>query len=257
MKEVHMIVQGKGGVGKSLISTILAQYLKEQLPEENVHCFDTDPVNRTFHRYQALQTEMVDIMDEHNNINSIMFDGLVEKMIELDGIGVVDNGAATFVPFMSYIAENHVPELLNESGVRLILHVPMNGGQALPDCLEGLVHILENIDADIVVWLNDHNGKVERDGKTFTDFKVYKNNANRFIGIVHIENRNPDTYGADIERMTSLNLTFAEVQESPEFTLMPRQRIRTLKRDLFAKLEELPIAANQSAKAVKEGKSDA
>ena len=71
MKEVHMIVQGKGGVGKSLISTILAQYLKEQLPEENIHCFDTDPVNRTFHRYQALQTEMVDIMDEHNNINSI------------------------------------------------------------------------------------------------------------------------------------------------------------------------------------------
>ena len=29
MKEVHVIAQGKGGVGKSLSAIILAQYLKE------------------------------------------------------------------------------------------------------------------------------------------------------------------------------------------------------------------------------------
>ena len=30
MKEVHVIAQGKGGVGKSLSATILSQYLKEK-----------------------------------------------------------------------------------------------------------------------------------------------------------------------------------------------------------------------------------
>ncbi|MDO4248595.1 MAG: conjugal transfer protein TraL [Neisseria sp.] len=246
MKEVHLIVQGKGGVGKSLISTIIAQYMKTKLPDESIHCYDTDPVNSTFSRYKALNAEIVNIMDEHNNINSIRFDSLIEKIIELDGIGVVDNGAATFVPLMGYLAENRVPELLRESGVRLILHVPLTGGQALPDCMEGLAHILNNIDSDaeVVVWINDHNGKVERDGKTFTDFKVYKSHEQRFIGIVHIVNRNPDTYGADIDRMTSLNLTFAEVQQSPDFTLMPRQRLRNVQRDLFERMAVLPVLAN-------------
>ena len=38
MKQVHFIVQGKGGVGKSLISTMLAQYLVENYL--NVYLFE-------------------------------------------------------------------------------------------------------------------------------------------------------------------------------------------------------------------------
>jgi integrase len=45
--------QGKGGVGKSLVSAALAQYFRHRkiIP----HCFDTDPVNATFAQYQALE----------------------------------------------------------------------------------------------------------------------------------------------------------------------------------------------------------
>lgn len=46
MKEAHMIVQGKGGVGKSFASMILAQYMKEAAANE-VFCFDTDPAPQT------------------------------------------------------------------------------------------------------------------------------------------------------------------------------------------------------------------
>ena len=42
MSTVHLILQGKGGVGKSFIATLLAQYLQEK--GVAVRCFDADPV---------------------------------------------------------------------------------------------------------------------------------------------------------------------------------------------------------------------
>ena len=157
----------------------------------------------------------------------------------------MDNGAATFVPLMSYMAENYVPELLRESGVRLVVHVPLNGGQALEDCLTGLAQTLRSINADVVVWLNDHQGKIQEGSKQFTDFKVYKDNKDKIIGIVHIPNRNPDTFGKDVEKMTGLNLTFSEVLASADFTLMPRQRLRTVMRDVYNQLADIPFLATQ------------
>ena len=47
---IHLTLQGKGGVGKSLVATVLAQYLREK--GKDVRCIDTDPVNRTFAQYR-------------------------------------------------------------------------------------------------------------------------------------------------------------------------------------------------------------
>jgi MinD-like ATPase involved in chromosome partitioning or flagellar assembly len=57
---VHLILQGKGGVGKSLISAILGQYFLHK--KITPHCFDTDPVNATFAQYQALQAEHINVL---------------------------------------------------------------------------------------------------------------------------------------------------------------------------------------------------
>ena len=257
MREVHLIVQGKGGVGKSFTAAMLAQYLKAAANEEiPVYCFDTDPVNQTFSRFAALQPEVVKIMTADNIIDTRRFDGLIENMIEADGIAVVDNGAATFVPLMSYMAENHVDELLKERGVRMILHVPVMGGQALRDCIFGLQQTLGAIDAEVVVWSNEFNGDVKSpEGKIFTDLPVYKDNKAKIIGIVHIPRRNPDTFGKDIQTMTAANLTFAEADASPDFGIMTRQRLRTVKRDLFAQLEILPVWVNRPSEKDK-GKDD-
>lgn len=52
MAKIHMVLQGKGGVGKSMIAATIAQYKagKGQKPL----CIDTDPVNATFEGYKAL-----------------------------------------------------------------------------------------------------------------------------------------------------------------------------------------------------------
>ena len=75
MAKIHMVLQGKGGVGKSFIAAILAQYKagKGQTPL----CIDTDPVNLTFHGYKALGVRRLELMDA-DEITSRNFDILVE-----------------------------------------------------------------------------------------------------------------------------------------------------------------------------------
>ncbi|MCG9766826.1 hypothetical protein L1D53_25575, partial [Vibrio alginolyticus] len=177
-----------------------------------LHCYDTDPVNPTFSQYQALQPKVVNILTEDNNINTRFFDDLLEDLFNLDGIAVVDNGAATFVPLMAYMAENDVAEMLAENGVCLVVHIPVTGGQALSECLKGLNQTLNTMNAEIVVWLNEYNGKIEQNGKSFEQFGVYKQNQNRILGTILLESFSADTYGHDIAQMTSLNLTFDEVK---------------------------------------------
>ena len=53
MSTVHLILQGKGGVGKSFIAALLAQYLQEK--GVAVRCFDADPVNSTLASFPALK----------------------------------------------------------------------------------------------------------------------------------------------------------------------------------------------------------
>jgi hypothetical protein len=40
---IHLTLQGKGGVDKSLVASILAQYFRHHGRE--IHCIDSDPVN--------------------------------------------------------------------------------------------------------------------------------------------------------------------------------------------------------------------
>jgi Mrp family chromosome partitioning ATPase len=61
---IHMSLQGKGGVGKSLIASILAQYLKHQ--NRSVECIDTDPVNRTFSQYRAVNASRLELLRNGN-----------------------------------------------------------------------------------------------------------------------------------------------------------------------------------------------
>jgi len=41
---IHLSLQGKGGVGKSLVASILAQYFNSR--GKRIQCIDTDPVTR-------------------------------------------------------------------------------------------------------------------------------------------------------------------------------------------------------------------
>lgn len=158
MATVHMILQGKGGVGKSFVASMLAQYFHAN--ECPVTCIDTDPVNSTFAGYKELNADVIEIMDG-DDINPRHFDKLAERIKALPDDSmtqmVVDNGAATFVPLGAYMAENEFMDYMRDElpQHRLCLHSVITGGQAMHDTIVGLKTILKAFpETPIFLWLN-------------------------------------------------------------------------------------------------------
>src|ERR1700677_2276042 len=88
---IHLTLQGKGGVGKSLVASILAQYFRHHGKE--VHCIDSDPVNQTFSQYAELGAEHLALMRD-GRIDSGGFDILLHRLLTEEGTFIVDNGAS-------------------------------------------------------------------------------------------------------------------------------------------------------------------
>lgn len=236
---IHLSLQGKGGVGKSLVASLLAQYFTCR--NHSVRCLDTDPVNQTLSQYKGLQVEHIKLLRE-GGIDQRGFDGLMETVLTEDGVFVVDNGASTFIPLWNYILENNVIGLLRDSGKQLYVHTVVTGGQALADTLKGFKSLAESTeDRNIIVWVNEYFGRVERDGKQFGDMAVYRDNEAKVFGAIAIPKRNQDTFGRDVEEMIARKLTFDEAIRSGDFTIMTRQRLRVVQREIFEQLDGLAL----------------
>src|ERR1043165_4357939 len=236
---IHLTLQGKGGVGKSLVASILAQYLREK--GRAVHCIDTDPVNRTFAQYGALAADRLNLRDEHNRIEQRAFDGLIERFLTEDAATfVVDNGASTFLPLWHYLLENGALEYLRQNGRRVYVHTVITGGQALLDTLNGFNELAQTTsDRNIVIWVNEYFGRVEAEGKKFSEMAAYRDNAEKVCGAVIFSKRNQDTFGRDIEEMIAAKLTFREAISHAKLPIMAKQRLKVVQRDLFDQLDRL------------------
>lgn len=170
MANIHMILQGKGGVGKSFIAAILAQFKASK--GQNPLCIDTDPINATFHGYKALGVQRLQIM-QGDEINPRNFDALVEMIAPSKDDVIIDNGASSFVPLAHYLISNQVPALLVEMGHALVVHTVVTGGQALLDTISGFAQLVNQfpVEAMFVVWLNPYWGPIEHEGKSFEQLK--------------------------------------------------------------------------------------
>ncbi|MOA61266.1 hypothetical protein D3C78_1863590 [compost metagenome] len=68
---------------------------------------------------------------------------------------------------------------------------------------------------------------------------VYLDNRDRLAGTVLLPARNHQTYGDDIKRMNQLRLTFDEVMRSKAFSIMEKQRLKQVARDIYRQLDEI------------------
>ncbi|MFS2012869.1 P-loop NTPase [Azospirillum sp. CT11-132] len=233
--QIHMTLQGKGGVGKSMVSSLLAQYLTAN--GRSVTCIDTDPVNDTLSGYTALNARRLDLL-QGNQINTRRFDEMMELLVSEDASVVVDNGAASFLPLTSYMLENGVANLLAASGRQLVVHTVVTGGQAIMDTLTGFDQLACQLPESVqmVVWLNEYFGDIQAGGKSFEEMKTYQINKHRVIGLVRIKRYTGETFGKDMEMMLDRKLTFDEAVRSPDFGLMAKQRLTMMKRDIFQQI---------------------
>lgn len=236
MAKIHTILQGKGGVGKSVAAAFLAQFKIEK--GHHPLCIDTDPVNLTFHGYKALPVQCVQIM-EAEEINPRSFDTLVEMIAVTTDDVIIDNGASSFVPLSHFLLSNKVPALLKELGHDLIVHTIVTGGQAFPDTISGFSQLVSQFpgEAQFVIWLNPYWGRIEHEGKGFEQMKTYAVNKEKVSAIIHLPALKKETYGRDLTDMLQERLTFNEAIATPSRTIMTRQRLKIIKAQIFGQLD--------------------
>lgn len=237
---VHFILQGKGGIGKTFVSSILAQWMQNKNPEF-LRCYDTDQENTTFSRYKALDVKHVPVMNDSRTIEPKGFDALMMDILESDGNCVIDNGANTFSPLMAYLIENACFELLKEAGRRVYIHSIVGGGDTLHDTASGFISTALSTPVPLILWENEHFGLLQTpSGKAFVDSQSFNDHIDKVKGRVKLVQRNADTFGADIKKMNTTRMTLDEVMQSDKFNIMEKQRIKVVYRDLFSQLDAIP-----------------
>ena len=246
MAIIHIVLQGKGGVGKSYIASLLVQYLK--LKECEVSAIDTDPVNNTLAGYKEFDVSVLPILRE-NNVDPRMFDSLMETALVLpeDAHLVIDNGASSFIPLCSYLLENEAINLLQAEGHTVMLHSVVTGGQGIMDTVNGLAALAKYFpEAHLAVWLNPKDGEIALDGLTFYDFKVFKEYGNSFHSVIELPHRNTATFGKDLSDHLARRLSFDAAINSSQ-PIMVRRRLSKYWDDVVAIMDRANLLMGRAA----------
>lgn len=244
-KNFHFILQGKGGVGKTTVSTFITQYLKDYLKQDYM-AIDTDQVNASFAKFKALNVETINVMQD-NIITDAGWENLTYKLINTDKSNIIiDNGASSFVPLIAYAIENDMVDLLtseeNSYAGNIFIHVVIAGGEGLSHTLAGLNMICEKFNQDkvqIVVWINNFLGKVETQDKKITDYPEYKNNESKILAVVRIPTYKGDLFKKDLSDMLTNNKTFEEMKNDIYVFIMSRSRYVKMQKEMFEELNNV------------------
>ena len=239
---IHLVLQGKGGVGKTVVAGWLAEFLISR--GQPVRCIDGDPVNRSLAQYKALPVDKLDLVNQSGVVIRSRYDALVDRFLNEEAVFVVDSGATAFLPFWTYVVESDIPTILREAGRRVFVHIPISGGEMLNDTLLGFRTLAETAaNNSLVVWINEYFGPVARDGKTFDQMQVYLDNREKVLASIGIPERPSDTFAENIRRMRQQKLTFDEaIRTTTAFYIVEKQRLCMVRRDLFEQLEQTPFA---------------
>lgn len=239
MANIHMFLQGKGGVGKSFAATLLAQQMKEE--GKHPLCIDIDPANATFSGYKALDVKPYEVM-EGDDVNPRKFDKVMEAVANSEDDVIIDNGSSSYIALASYMKKMRVAEVLQSMGHTLIIHTLIVGGNVLLDTVDSLVKTIALFpeETKYVVWLNPCSGPIESNGSDFYGFKAYKNNAHRITAVIEIPDYQPQTFGRDLRDMMAENLTFQEALEKESaLPMWTKQRLTMMRREIYQRLGQV------------------
>lgn len=232
----HFVLQGKGGIGKTLVAAWLSQWIETKAPG-TLAGYDADQENATFAAYQALNVHLVNVMRKDRTIDRKMFDAMLLKIFESRNNTVVDVGANTFSPLMSYLMENNFLDMLRESGKKVYIHTIIGGGDNLKDTTAGFVSLARQTTVPMVIWLNEN--AAWGDTENFIESDTFGKHAENVRGVILLQGRNSDTFGDDIRRMNKERLTLEEIMQAPQFSVLERSRLNTVIRDVFGKLDKV------------------
>ncbi len=236
MARIHFTLQGKGGVGKSFVSALLAQHrLEYDIP---LLCIDTDPVNATLASYSAFPVKRVELM-KGNQIDASRFDDLMELIVTHEEHDIViDNGASSFLPLTAYLIENNAISLLQSMGHKVVIHPVITGGQSMMDTLTGLSTLVSQFPktTQFIVWLNEYFGSIEHEGTLFEQMKVYETHKHRIDGLVTLQQQS-ELFSKDLQTLLEHRMLFSEVKQSKKFNFMAKNRLLIIQKSIWTQLD--------------------
>lgn len=149
MSQIHFIGGEKGGVGKSVLTRLLAQYhIDRDLPFQ---AFDTDRSHGAMLRFYGNYTRPI-ILDDFSSADQLM-----EAAMECHQNVLVDMAAQTSLPLFKWMDDYDLLQLAAEEGIGVVLWHVLDDGVDSIDLLERLFgHYAEN--AEYVVVKNRGRG---------------------------------------------------------------------------------------------------
>lgn len=232
---IHLILQSKGGVGKSFLSSVFAQYLISK--GRHVYNIDIDPRNASFTAVKALNVQFYNIVGKNNEVDPSKFDTLIESIINANPETtdvIIDSGASCFINFTNYLIRNEIVSILQEMGHQVFFHTIIVGGEALNDTLMSFSDLINNFNnVMFYVWLNHFQGEVIwSNEKKFIDTKICKNNIDHIAGVLEMPLFELEAEKT-IKKITTLHLTLDEASTNTNFSIIEKQRVKQMQRKLY------------------------
>lgn len=227
-RKLHFVLQGKGGVGKTFVSLLLAQCIQEM--GEPLILVDTDPVNASLSSLSNMESEHVSIF-AGKKVDTRALDLFTERLADADANVVIDNGASSFVPVSQYLLENDVAGILEEAGRQVVVHTIITGGPGMLDTIKGFATIVESFppSVQIVVWLNEFFGPiVNANGKPFEELSAFTQHRDRVLGLVRLAALSEEA-SSDLQDMIGKRLSFADALAPDNAKLLRVQKSRLFK----------------------------
>ena len=234
-----MTLGDKGGIGKSFIAVLLAQYYLDNMTNPNLTCLDMDPKNHTFSRYSDLKVDRIDVQT-NGDIDRVKFDLFVNRVMNAgdDAEVIVDVGGNIYISLTDYLRVNEVLRMIASAGMEVVLHVPIVGAGDLFPTLKTLDELAGSTpeEARLAVWINQKNGPVEYNGKSFEESERYHDYKSRIGSITYIPLWRSDMQ-ISVAAMLEEAVIFSGAMGMPEFDLMAKQRLRMAQRYLYQAIE--------------------
>ena len=220
MKRLVLILNGKGGVGKSFFAVNFVQFLKDR---GIAHvAIDSDNENSTLKRFHP-DTRFLDL----NNRREL--DGIFAALDKAKLV-VMDCRAASTDLFIDYFTEIDLSAVLSELGAALTLVMPVNHESDSVDQIQRLADQFGKKCGYVVV----RNAAHSESFALFESSEVRAQLKDKFDGREISMSRLQDWL---VEALNAENVTITAATKHPAFSLLDRQRLQTWQRKLYTEIE--------------------
>jgi hypothetical protein len=229
MSHVHFVGGEKGGVGKSVVARLLAQYFIDR--KITFECFDSDNSNGAMLRFYGEYSRPIAV-DEYESVDQVV-QAATDRPDERI---VVDLAAQTQQPLVRWIDESGLVDLSNDLGIELTYWHVMDAGRDSVDLLKKLLDQFGDR-LRLVLVLNEVRG----DNFSILDASGQRARAEE-LGAKII--RIPQLPASSMQKMDAHSSSFWSAVNNTNGTglgLLERQRVKIWLLKCYERLERAPL----------------